>query len=103
MEAAFWTSIVLGVTLGLANVAAGYLCFRLARTRPHTTFIMIVFGGMVGRMIVVLALLALVIVFLPISRSAFVGAFFTTFAVATIAEVILLQRKASLPASPSTE
>ncbi len=63
----------------------------------------IVFGGMVARMVVVLAMLALVIVFVSVSRVAFVGGFFATFAIATIAEIILLQRRASSPASSSTE
>ncbi len=99
MEVALWTSIVLGVLLGLANVAAGFLSYRVARNKPHGTFMVIVFGGMVGRMMLVLALLAIIIVFLPVSRVGFVGAFFATFALATVAEIILLQRWASKPSS----
>ncbi len=95
MHTAIWTSIVLGVALGLANAAASFLSYRLARSKPQGTFMVIVFGGMVARMFVVLALLALVIIFVPISQGAFVGAFFATFAVATIAEAIHLQRRAS--------
>ena len=103
MEAAIWTSVVLGVALGLTNAAASFLLYRVARNKPHGAFMTIVFGGMVARMMVVLALLALVIVFLPVSRLAFIGAFFVTFTVAMTAEVILLQRRASPPASSSTE
>jgi len=102
MEAATWTSVVLGVALGLANAAASFLLYRVARNKPHGTFMAIVFGGMVARMFAVLALLALVIVFLPVSRVAFIGAFFTTFAVAMTAEIILLQRLGSPPAPPSS-
>ena len=103
MEAALWTSVVLGVALGLANAAASFLLYRVARNKPHGAFMAIVFGGMVARMMVVLALLALVIVFLPVNRLAFIGAFFGAFTVAMTAEVILLQRRASPPASSSTE
>lgn len=104
MEAAIWTSVVLGVALGLANAAASFLLYRVARNKSHGTFMAIVLGGMVARMFAVLALLALVIVFLPVSRVAFIGAFFATFAVAMTAEIILLQRRASPPVpSSSTE
>ena len=103
MEAALWTSIVLGVALGLANAAASFLLYRVARNKPQGAFMAIVFGGMVARMFAVLALLALAIVFLPVSRVAFIGAFFATFAVAMTAEIILLQRWAQPPASSSTE
>ena len=103
MEAAIWTSVVLGVALGLTNAAASFLLYRVARNKPHGAFMAIVFGGMVARMMVVLALLALVIVFLPVNRLAFIGAFFGAFTVAMTAEVILLQRRASPPASSSTE
>jgi hypothetical protein len=97
MSVAIWSSVALGVALGLVNAAASYALWRLARGRKQSMFMTIIFGGMGVRMLVLLALIALVLVFAPVSRGAFVGAFFTTFAVGLIAEVIMLQRRASSP------
>ena len=42
MEAAIWTSVVLGVALGLVNAAASFLLYRVARNKSHGTFMAIV-------------------------------------------------------------
>ena len=101
MSVAIWTSVALGVALALTNAAASYALWRTARSRKQGAFVTLVLGGMVVRMMVVLALMALVLVFAPISRGAFTGAFFTAFAVATAAEVYFLQRRAASPAPPA--
>jgi len=90
-----WTSALFGVALGAANAAASYALYRVAGGTPQKTFYTVVLGGMVARLAVVLALAALVLVALPVSRSAFVGAFFAAFAAGTAVEVLLIQRRAS--------
>lgn len=90
-----WTSALLGITLGVANAAASYALYRVAGGKPQTTFFTIVLGGMVARLMVVLAIAALILVMMPVHRVAFVGAFFAAFAVGTAVEILLIQRRAS--------
>lgn len=90
-----WTSALLGIALGAANAAASYALYRVAGGKPQKAFFTIVLGGMVARLLGVLALAALILVMLPVSRTAFVGAFFAAFAVGTAVELLLIQRRAS--------
>ena len=94
MIAPFWTSVLLGVALGAANAAASLLLVRAARGRSQQAFLTIVFGGMAARMAGLLAVIAAVLVYVPVDRPAFIGAL--AFAVATglALEVFLLTRPA---------
>jgi hypothetical protein len=91
MPASPWTSALLGVALGVANAAAAYALYRAGRGRPQKTFLMIVFGGMVARLVAATTVLGLVLLLLPVNRLAFAGGFLAAFAVGTGAEVLLIQ------------
>ncbi|HYE95846.1 MAG TPA: hypothetical protein VD962_06520 [Rubricoccaceae bacterium] len=90
-------SALLGVTLGVANAVASYALWRAARHRPQATFLKVMLGGMVARMVVVLALLTLVLVVLPVHAGWLVGAFFLAFGIGVVVEVILLRRASAEP------
>ncbi|MDX1438561.1 MAG: hypothetical protein R3284_01540 [Rubricoccaceae bacterium] len=93
MPVDFWTSLVLGTSLAVANAIASYLLLRFARNQAYKTFIMIALGGMVLRLMVVLALIAVVLITERVSRTPFVAAFFATFAVATVVEVLAIIKR----------
>lgn len=103
MTAEFWTSLVLGIGLALANGIASYVLLRYAEKQAYKTFIMIVLGGMVLRLMVVLALVAVLLVTDSVSRLPFVIAFFATFAVVTIAEVTAILKRAPSPEVPPSK
>lgn len=92
MPFATWPSALFGVALGALNVAASYALWRVGRGRPQQAFLVIVFGGLVARLLAVTAAVLLVLVALPVNRLAFVGGFLVAFAVGTAAEVFLIQR-----------
>ena len=89
-----WISALFGLALGLANAVASYVLYRRARGTAQGMFMKIVFGGMLARLVLVLALMTLVLVLLPVSRLAFAGGFFLAFAAGMAVEVLLIQRHA---------
>lgn len=100
MPADFWTSLVLGVSLALANAIASFLILRFAREKPYRTFISIVLGGMVMRMMVVLVLIAVVLITGRVSKIPFVASFFATFILASAVEVASILKGALTRAHP---
>ena len=68
-----FASLLLGALLGLVNAAAALWTARRAMAGEPARALRVVLGGMVVRMAVVLAAVALVLALVPVSRGAFVG------------------------------
>lgn len=83
---------VLGFLLGVLYGVASYVGYRLAVWAGDLYFMAAVFGSMLVRMTVCLALIALTITFLDVDEFSFVGAFFLTFVFVLVVEVIVLHR-----------
>lgn len=88
-------SALIGLTLGAGNAVASYALWRAARGREQRAFLRLVLGGMVVRLVLVLALVGVVLVALPVHRTAFVGVFFAAFMLGTAAEIAHIQRRAA--------
>lgn len=89
--------LVLGAGLGAAHAGAGLVLWRLARHRPDRDFYRIVLGGMVARMALLLAALALVLGLVPLHRLAFIGALFAAFVIGLAVEVAQMARRPAWP------
>ena len=86
-------SAIAGVGLAVAYSAAATLLGRIAMKSSRRTFMMIVMGGMVARMFVALIILALVLVFAPIHKTAFLLGFFVVFVIGLTYEILTLHRQ----------
>ncbi len=88
--------ILLGLTLGggigLANAAASYGLYRIARDRSDQVFYSVVLLGLVGRLGVALVLVALVLLLAPVHTYAFVGALLVSVALGLVVETTLIYR-----------
>ena len=84
-------SVVLGVAFGLAYYASSVVTHRIAARHPRVFFV-IALGGMLIRMMLCLAAVALALVFLPVRPLAFVGTFMALFVVGLALEITRLHR-----------
>jgi len=89
---AWWWSAGLGVGLGLLYIMISLLANRLAMRKGRRTFMMIVVGGMVARLFTVLIAVILILLFLPVEQTIFIGSFFGVFVIGMIVEVLHLRR-----------
>jgi len=83
---------MLGGSIGLANAAASYGLYRLARGRADRTFYAIVLLGMLGRMGVALVLVTIVVGFLPVHLFAFISALLVSVGTGLTVETFLIYR-----------
>lgn len=83
-------SLLLGALLGAANAAAAAWMARRAATLDSDRALRLVLGGMMARMGLLLAAVALVLIAVPVHRGAFVGGLGVLFAVGLVAEVALV-------------
>ena len=91
---AWWGSAGLGIGIGLLYSAASLVANWYAMRQNQHVFLLIVVGGMVVRMTIALALIALVVVLGPVQQTAFFASFLGVFEMGMIVEVLRLHRKA---------
>lgn len=94
MSAEALLGLVLGGGLGLVNAGASVALYRIAIARTHRdgTFYKIVLGGMLVRMWIMLAAVALAIWLVPVDISAFIGALLGAFVLGLIVEIAVMVR-----------
>ncbi len=91
---AWWGSVGLGIGIGLLYNAASLVANWYAMRQNQRVFLLIVVGGMVVLMTIALALVALVVVLVPVQQTAFFASFLGVFVMGMIVEVLRLHRKA---------
>lgn len=96
----WWLGLGLGISIGVTYIAASVLTHRWAARRAAKQFLTIVLGGMIVRMIVALALVGGIAALAPVHIPSFIGAFFATFVIGLIIEVVLLHRRGT-PSAPA--
>lgn len=88
--------MVLGVTLGaviaLLHGGAGFLIYRWARSLPPSQGMQVMLAGLVLRLMTAFGTVALVVTYLPVAVTVFVGTLFVVFLLTLILEVTLIQR-----------
>lgn len=84
----WWLGLVLGGGVGIAYTLAGYVVTRYAARQGRRRFMTLFFGGMVVRMAVALALVALVFAFALVPVLPFMGALLVTFAAGLVIDVL---------------
>ncbi len=84
--------LTLGGGIGVANAAASYGLYRIARDRTDKVFYSVVLLGLVGRLGVALVLVALVLVAVPVHALAFVGALLASVVAGLVVETALIYR-----------
>ena len=87
------TGALVGAGLAVAYSAVAYLLGRAALRSSRQTFMVIVMGGMVARMLVALLILTLILVFVPIHTVAFLLGFFGVFMIGMTFEIVTLHRQ----------
>lgn len=87
------TGALVGAGLAVAYSAVAYLLGRAALRSSRQTFMVIVMGGMVARMLVALLILTLILVFVPIHTVAFLLGFFVVFMIGMTFEIVTLHRQ----------
>ncbi len=96
-------SLLLGALLGAANAAAAAWTARKAMDGAPERALHVVLGGMVARMAVVLAAVALVLALVPVHRGAFVGGLGVLFVGGLLAEVALVLGRAPGRSRPQAD
>lgn len=85
-------SILLGAAIAVAHGAAGMLVYRWAVRLPPMHGIKVATGGLVLRLIVALSAVVLVVTYVSVQVTAFVGALFAVFALMLYLDVLLMLR-----------
>lgn len=98
-------SLLLGALLGAANAAVALLVARRARTMASDRALRVVLGGMMVRMVVVLAAFALLLALVPVQRGPFVLGLGVVFGLGLLAEVFLVLGRppAGAPRPPAAD
>ena len=97
-------SLLLGAALGAANAAvAAWTAHRATATREPLTArsLNLILGGMVGRMLFVLACAGVLMAFVPVARGAFVAGLGLLFFAGMLAEVFIVLGRTPRAARPS--
>ena len=94
-------SLLLGALLGAANAAVAAWTAHRAMAGDPARALHLVLGGMLARMAVVLAAVALVLALVPVHRGAFVGGLGVLFVGGLLAEVALVLGRAPGRSRPS--
>ena len=92
MNAEALAGLLAGLFLGLSYALAGYLMNRRAQSSPDQ-FMLWVAGGMGIRMFVALALIAIVLVAVPVDKAFFLGSFLVLFVLGVIVEIVVAYRR----------
>lgn len=90
----FWASAGLGIGFGLAYVALSLLTHRIARRFGPKSAIQVELAGMVVRLLMALAGVAVVLAVAPVVRGAFVLAFLATFTLGLVFDTVGAVRRA---------
>ena len=89
----FAASLLLGALVGAANAAAAVWTVNRTSGLDSTQSMRLVLGGMMIRLVVVLAVFAVVLATLPVHRGGFVTGLGVLFAAGLAAEILLLLRR----------
>lgn len=101
----FWGSILLGAAIASLYAASSFVTLRFAMNRPGNQFMLVVFGGMTARLFVAAAVMTLILVFVPVVKTAFLGSFAAGFIIGLVVEVFVLhnrQKQAANPHNPAS-
>ena len=94
----FAASLLLGALVGAANAAAAVWTASRAAGLDSNRALRMVLGGMMARMLVVLAVFAAVLATVPVHRGGFVTGLGVVFAAGLVAEILLVLRRSQTPA-----
>jgi hypothetical protein len=98
LDAAARSAVLLAGLLAGANaVTAYFLATWAAATRSNALFMQAILGGMLGRMVVLLAAVVLAIVVFELPRVPLIASLLTHFVVFLILEVAVLSRRVAVP------
>lgn len=76
-----------GVVLNLINSLLAYFLFKKSLNKGNKQFLILVFGGMTGRLFLLLTLFTIIIIFLKIDKYAFIFTFLIIYFVSLIWEI----------------
>lgn len=94
MGHSWWLGIGLGLGVAGLHAAARRLVHHLARRASRQrTFLVVELGGLGGRMLLVLGAVAVVLLFAPVHRAAFVGTVAVALVVGLLMEVRTMARR----------
>lgn len=91
----FWMSAGIGAGLGVGYGAAAYAMGRLALRYERQRFLALCLGGMLLRMVGMLAAVGLVVAFVPVRPAPFAVALVGAVLAALAGEVLMLHRHSS--------
>lgn len=94
----FAASLLLGALVGAANAAAAVWTASRASGLGSDRALRLVLGGMMARLLVVLAVFAAVLAMVPVHRGGFVLGLGALFAAGLAAEILLVLRRSQPPA-----
>jgi hypothetical protein len=89
------TAAILGAGLAVANSIAAYFLLRWSAGRSHVTFFRAVLGGMLGRMLFLLAAVAVAVTVLGLPAAALVSSLVGYFALLLVFELAVAGRGAA--------
>lgn len=93
MPAEWWTSVGAGIGVGLLYLTALLVTtLRATRCRSNRRFMALFAGGMIVRIALAMAILALVITLADVNVPVFVGAFLIVFVGGLAVEIVLIHR-----------
>ena len=85
--------VVLGALLCTINVLLGFAAIEYSLERSYSVFLRTVLGGMGVRLVLMLAMLAVVVMYVPVQTTALMLSVFGFYLVFLILEVLFIQRK----------
>jgi hypothetical protein len=86
-------SIITGFLISLANVFAGYLLIGLGLNKAFKTFMVVIFGGMIARMFVILALMLLLLYALKLDSTMLISSLIFYYFLFTTIEIYFINKK----------
>jgi len=87
------TAAVVGALLSTANVLLGYLAIEYSFEKSYTTFMKMVLGGMVARMLLTLGIMVVLIVVLHMHAVALTVSLLGFYLIYLVMEVLYVQKK----------
>ncbi|HMT11211.1 MAG TPA: hypothetical protein PKA39_06260 [Ignavibacteria bacterium] len=86
-------SFAAGYAISLLNALLGYKLNTMAFGKPTKSFMMLVFGGMGIRLLIVMLILLIILVYSPLDSMSLVGSVFFFYTVFIILEIYFLQKQ----------
>lgn len=86
-------SFAAGYGISLLNALLGYKLNTMAFGKPTKSFMMLVFGGMGIRLLIVMLILLIILVYTPLDSMSLVGSVFFFYTVFIILEIYFLQKQ----------